>query len=268
MSEELVELARRASALAMLREGPLDRQELQERLAVSRPTVHRFTRAFEDRGLVERPEGRLALTPMGEIVAEAVTEFRRTVRTARRVEPLFEVVPECDPAFVREAFADATVTTAEPGDPYGGVRQFMTIVEGSDTLRGIDPAAINPLHLDDLHARIVDGMETDAVFLPEVVESLVESNPERAREAFESGNLTLRTHDDIPFGVTLCDDRIGVGIYDEDTGLLETCIDTPSPAAREWAEDVYAEYRDQSTPLAEHPELSELLPVETTANDR
>ena len=261
MSEELVELARRASALTILREGTLNRRELQERLEVSRPTVHRLTRSFEDRGLVERSDGELALTPVGEIITETVIEFQRTVQTARRIEPFFEVVSDCDPVFVREAFADATVTTADPGDPYSGVRRFMTLVENSDTLRGIDPTAINPLHLDELHEQIIDGMETDAVFLPEVVESLIESNPDRAREAFESGNLTLRTHDDIPFGITLCDDRIGVGIYDNDTGLLKTYIDTDAPAAREWAEAVYLEYRDRSTYLADHPELSDLLPV-------
>lgn len=267
MTEELVELARRASALAILREGVLDRRELQERLEISRPTAHRFTRSFEDRGFIERSQGELALTPMGEVIAESVTEFQRTVETARRIEPLLNVVPGCGPAFVREAFAGATVTTAEPGDPYSGVRRFMSLIEDSGTLRGIDPTAINPLHLDALHAQIVDGMETDAIFLPEVIESLLESNPKRAREAFESGNLTLRAHDDLPFGVTLCDDRIGVGIYDDETGLLEMYIDTDAPAARKWAEDVYAAYRNESTRLADHPELAELLPVEAGEND-
>jgi len=266
-SDELVELARRASALAALREEPLDRRRLQERLEVSRPTIHRVTRSFEDRGLVERSEGQLALTPLGDLIAQSVIEFRQTVRTARRIEPLFGVVPDCDPAFVREAFADAVVTTAEPGDPYNGVRRFMSLLEDTDRLRGIDPAAINPLHLDALHARIVDGMVTDAVLLPDVVASLLESNPKRAREAFATGNLTLRTHDDLPFGLTLCDDRIGVGIYDADTGLLQTYIDTGSPAAREWAEEVYAEYREASTTLHDHPELAELPVVETELDD-
>jgi predicted transcriptional regulator len=266
MSEELVELARRASALAVLRDGALDRRELQERLGVSRPTVHRFTRSFEDQGLIERSSGELSLTPMGEVIAAAVTEFQRTVETAQRVEPVFEMVFDDDPAFVREAFGDATVTTAEPGDPYNGVRRFMSLVESSERLRGVDPTAINPLHLDGLHARIVAGMETDAIFLPDVVESLLRSNPDRAREAFESGNLTLRVHDDLPFGITLCDDRIGIGLYDDETGLLRTYIDTASPTAREWAEDVYADYRNEATLLSEHSELSELLPAEMKAN--
>jgi len=203
---------------------------------------------------------------MGEVIAAAVTEFQRTVETAQRVEPVFEMVFDDDPAFVREAFGDATVTTAEPGDPYNGVRRFMSLVESSERLRGVDPTAINPLHLDGLHARIVAGMETDAIFLPDVVESLLRSNPDRAREAFESGNLTLRVHDDLPFGITLCDDRIGIGLYDDETGLLRTYIDTASPTAREWAEDVYADYRNEATLLSEHSELSELLPAEMKAN--
>jgi len=267
MSDELVELARRASALAALREGPLDRRDLQERLDVSRPTVHRISRSFEDRGIVERTDAGLSLTPLGGVIAETVEEFQRTVETAHRVEPLFEVLADPDPSFVREAFSDATVTTAEPGDPYAGVRRFMSLVSDSDTLRGIDPAAINPLHVDDLHERIVDGMETEAVFLPDVVESLLGSNPERAREAFESGHLTLRVHPELPFGLILCDARIGVGVYDDDTGLLRAYVDTDAPAARRWAEDVYEEYRAASTPVTEHPHLSTLPPVGAGSGD-
>ena len=266
-TDALVALVRRAPALAALREGPLDRRDLEERLGVSRPTVHRLTRTLDERGLVERAGGEFALTGLGEVIAETVGEFERDVEAARRIAPVFEAVSDHDPAIDPGAFAGATVTTAAPGNPYRCVERFMELVSETDTLRGVDPTAINPLHLDDIHARIVDGMETDAVFHPEVVAELLTSNPERAHTAFESGNLTLRVHDDLPFGLTLCDDRIGVGVYDDETGMLRTYVDTDAPDAREWAKAVYADYRAEATELTEYAALAQHPVVRRASTD-
>lgn len=266
-TDALIEIVRRTPVFAALGERPMDRRDLQECLDVSRPTVHRLTRALDERGLVERVDGEFALTALGEAIAAEVTTFERNVETAYEIAPLLGVAKEHDLPVDTPAFTDATVTSAEPGNPYRPVNRFMSLVENTDRLRGLDPAALNPLHIEDIHRRIVEGMETDAVFPPAVVEDVLTSNPERARTALESGNLTLRTHEELPFGLTLCEERIGVGVYDAETGMLRTYIDTDSPAAREWAEDVYERYRNAATPLGEHADLAALSPVAALADE-
>lgn len=248
-TDALVTVVRRAPALAALADGPMDRGDLQEHLDVSRPTVHRLTRALDDEGLLERVDGEYVLTPLGEVVADRVAAFERDVTAARRIGGLLGVVREAPVEFDVRPFADATVTHAEPGNPYAPVSRFIDLVVETETLRGMDPASINPLHVDDLHRAIVAGMETDAIFQPDVVTELLENNPDRAQAAFESGNLTLRTLDDIPFGLTLCDDRVGVGVYEQEMGMLELYVDTDAPGAREWAEAVFEEYRAAAEPL-------------------
>lgn len=238
----LLSIVRWTPALAALREQQLDRGDLQTRLDVSRPTVHRLTRALEDEGLVERVDGTLVLTALGESIADEAIGFERTVRTARRLAPVLEAVQDVPVAFDLADFADATVTRAEPGNPYRPVNRFMELVRETETLRGLDPASINPLHLDELHTAIVEGMETHAVYPPDVAAELLASNPERVREAAESQNLTIRTYADLPFGLTICDERVGVGIYDDDLGMLQYYLDTAAPGAREWAEAVYDQY--------------------------
>lgn len=266
-TDALIEVVRRTPVFAALRERPMDRRDLQEHLDVSRPTVHRLTRALDERGLVKRVDGEFTLTALGEAVATEVATFEHNVETAHEIAPLLRVAGEHDLAVDVSAFADATVTSAAPGNPYRPVNRFMSLVENTDTLRGLDPAALNPLHIEDIYRRIVDGMETDAVFPPGVVEDLLTSNPERARTALESGNLTLRTHDELPFGLTLCDERVGVGVYDAETGMLRTYIDTDAPAAREWAEATYETYRNESTVLDEHADFADLPPVAALAEE-
>jgi predicted transcriptional regulator len=261
-TERLIDLIRRGPVLEALREaGAMDRRELEQHLDVSKSTVHRFTRALRENGLIERSGSEFVLTPLGEESAAEVAAFSTAIETVWKLAPVLRATSAHGIDFDVAAFTDATVTTAAPGNPYRPVNRFMTLVNETDTLRGLDPASINPLHLDDIYERIVEGMTTDAVFPPAVVAELLTANPERAERAFESGYLTLRVHDDLPFGLTICDERVGVGIYDDDTGLLRTYADTAAPAAHEWAESVYTTYRDEATELTEHTELSGLPPV-------
>ncbi|RJT02675.1 winged helix-turn-helix domain-containing protein [Halococcus sp. IIIV-5B] len=267
-TERLIDLVRRAPVLDALRStGGMDRRELERHLGVSKSTVHRFTRALRDEDLVERSAGEFVLTPLGEVSAETLAEFETTIETAWAVAPVLEAAAAHDVQFDVAAFANATVTTAEPGNPYRPVSRFMSLVNETETLRGLDPASINPLHLDEIYERIVDGMRTDAVFPPEVVEELLRTNPERAEHAFASGNLALRVHDDLPFGLTLCDDRVGVGVYGDETGLLRTYVDTDAPAAREWAEAVYTSYREEAAELTDHADLADLESVAALVGD-
>ena len=260
-TERLVELVRRAPVLAALQEAEsMDRRELEAHLDVSKSTVHRLTRSLRERGLIEREAGAFVLTPLGAVCATEVTAFAATIEAVWDLAPVVAAAHANDIAFDVRAFADATVTTAAPGNPYRPVERFMTLVGSTDELRGLDPATINPLHIDALYERIVEGMATEVVFPPSVVEGLLDANPERAERVFASGNFSILVHDDLPFGLTLCAERVGVGIYDEDTGLLRTYADTDAPAAREWAEDLYASYRTAATPLGDHADLSRLSP--------
>lgn len=267
-TERIIELIRRAPVLKVLQqEGTVDRRELEHHLSVSKSTVHRFTRSLREHGLIERSGDEFVLTPLGEMSIEEVTTFKTSIETLWELAPVLEVVSANGIEINVAALADATVTIAEPGNPYRPVNRFMSLMSETNTLCGLDPASINPLHIDEIYERIVTGMKTNVVFRPAIVEELLLSNPKRAQTAFESGNLTIRTHEDLPFGLTLYDDRMGVGIYGEEMGLLRMYVDTDAPAAYEWAEEIYTNYWDNAIALTEHTELSQLPPVQVLQND-
>lgn len=258
-SEDLIELVRREPVLDVLREeDSIDRRELEQRLDVSRSTVHRFTRSLRENGLIERTGSEFVLTPLGEVTAEEVTKFQSTIETAWELAPILQAAATHDIDIDIKPFTDATVTSAAPGDPYRPVNRFMSLVKSTETLRGLDPASISPMHVDEMYDRIRNGMKTEAVYPLAVAKDFLTSYPKRAQTVLESGYLTLWIHNDLPFGLTLYDDRIGVGIYDDETGLLRIYADTDAPIAREWAEDVYTGYRADATPLMEEIDLSQL----------
>lgn len=247
----LGDIVRHRPVLEALRSEPLDRREIEERLDVSRATSHRFTQWLDEQGFVEKNDGRFRLTGRGEAVADEVLRFEANVQTVDRLAPLLDVICEDHQEFVIEPFVDATVTVAAPEDPYQPVEQFVSLLGESETFRGFNTTHMVPLVLGDFHKRMFDDTDTEIIYLPHIVEKLVETYPQRASEAIDNGHLTLRTRDDLPYGLAIFDERVGIGGYDEATGQMQVFVDTDSPIAREWAERVFASVRADSTPLDE-----------------
>ncbi len=236
---------KRADALATLRDGSMTRRELMDTLDVSRTTIHRLVRALEAADLVDQQGNDFVLTVFGHTVAEEVSTYRRRISAASRMQPFLETV-DAFPGEI-ELFAEATVTVTEPTNPYAPVERFINLVTASGTLRGFDTTAIAPIIVPDIREAILSGMETDMIYLPPVVESIVEEYPDDIAEVADSGRLTLSTHSNLPFGLAIFDDRIGLGGYDAETGMLRTFVDTDDDRARTWALDLYDEYREEAT---------------------
>ncbi|WP_425490740.1 helix-turn-helix transcriptional regulator [Haloprofundus salilacus] len=250
----LCDIVRHGPVLEVLLEEPLDRREIEAFLDVSRATSHRYTQWLDEQGFVEKVDGRFQLTWRGAAIAEEVLRFEANVRTAHRMTPLLDAVCEDHRDFVLEPFVDATITVAEPDDPYKPIERFIALVSESDTFRGFNTTHMAPLILGGFHQQVFEETDTEIVYLPNIVEKLFETYPERAQEAIDSGHLTLRTRDELPYGLALFDERVGIGGYDETTGLMQVFVDTDAPIAWEWAERVYASVRADSNPLDEKPD--------------
>lgn len=249
-TDRLVDVVRHGPVLEALRAGPLDRREMEDRLDVSRATSHRLVRWLETRGLVEREDGRFHLTGTGMGFADEVLRFERNVSAFDRLAPLCDRICEHHQEFVIGPFADARVTTADPGDPYAPISRFLELLAESTTLRGFNTTHMVPPTTGGFPGVTFEGVEVELVSLPSVVESLFEGHPERVAEACERGDLTLRTREALPYGLAIFDGAVGIGGFDETTGAMEVFVDTDATIAREWAERVFEAYRDDSEPLA------------------
>lgn len=252
----LGDIVRHGPVLEVLLEESLDRREIEERLDVSRATSHRYTQWLDEQEFAEKADGRFKLTWRGEVIAEEVLRFEANVRTAHRLTPLLNAVCDDHREFIVEPFVDATITVAEPDDPYRPVERFITLVNESETFRGFNTTHMAPLILGEFHQRMFDEIDAEIIYLPHIMEKLFETYPERAREAIDRGDLALRTRDELPYGLAIFDDCVGIGGYDETTGLMQVFVDTNAPIAWEWAERVYAAVRADSKPLEKQTDLA------------
>ncbi|UTF52623.1 transcriptional regulator [Natronosalvus rutilus] len=242
----LGDIVRHGPVLEALLEEPLDRREIEDRLDVSRATSHRFTQWLDEQGFTEKVDGRFQLTGRGEVVAEEVLRFEANVHTAQKLTPLLDVICEDHREFVVEPFVDATVTVAEPDDPYRPVERFISLVQETETFRGFNTTHMAPLALGGFHEQLFDATDTEIVYLPHIAEKLFDTYPERAQKAIENGYLALRTRNHLPYGLALFDECVGIGGYDETTGHMQVFVETDAPIAMEWAERVYNSVRADS----------------------
>ncbi|WP_226007987.1 helix-turn-helix transcriptional regulator [Natrinema salinisoli] len=253
-TDELLDVVRHRELLEALADEPLDRNDLEARLGVSRATSHRFTRWLEDHDLARRVDNRFTLTGKGQVYADAIGHLERDLRAATVLAPLLESICEAHREFVVAPFADGTVTTATPEDPYAPFARFVQLLRGSDAFRGFNTTHMVPPTLAEPSDRPFDGRDVELIYLPEVVDSLLETHPEQVREAMDAGHLTLRTREALPYGLAIFDDCIGVAGYDDQTGMMRVFVDSDSAIARGWAERVFETYRDRSDPIRDRIE--------------
>lgn len=145
-------------------------------------------------------------------------------------------------------FADSVVTVPELGAPYRPVDRFAELVRETEAIRGFTPTTVES-DMDALFRNVVDGMEAELMWPSDLTETISASHPERLPAAIESGNLTVLTTEFFPCSCAIFDDRVGLGGYDRETGIMRVAVDTDAPEARRWAEDLYESYRDDARPL-------------------
>lgn len=94
-----------------------------------------------------------------------------------------------------------------------------------------------PPALADVYDHLFDGIQTELIYLPDIVDNLVETYPERLQSAIDSGHVELRSRETLPYGLAL---------FDEETGMMRVFVDFDSAIACAWADRVFETYRNNS----------------------
>lgn len=243
----------RVATLETLAEGPRDRADLREATGASKPTIGRVISDLEERGWIAREGHRYGLTPLGEFVAGLFADLLAGMATERKLRDVWRWLPREMDGFSVDLFADAVVSYPGPGYPYQPIERVNRLLESTGTIRGVGTTIYKSGNLETFCRRVIDGMETEYVYEPSVLRAIVAWNPDLVAEAFACENCTVLLHDALPdgnrCGLNVMDDGIGICGHDPATAQLEAVIDTRSPEARAWAENVYERVRDEARPF-------------------
>jgi predicted transcriptional regulator len=249
-TDELVGLTRRRGVLDALREGPLDRRDLQERVGVSRPTIHRQVRALEEDGLVAKRNGVYVLTPVGELAA---SEFARMFDVMDTVSALSRVVrwlPVSAFDFDFARLRDADVTLPHPNDPFAPTRRMLRRIHGADRIRMVTYTFLPEENPSTRRCSIREEQFFEAVMDRTLVERVL-ADPASAAyfgELLTQGRRIVVSAEPVPFIVTIVDDTVLIGAVDEG-GSPQGLILTDDEMVRTWAEETIDEYLERAERL-------------------
>ncbi|ELY85304.1 helix-turn-helix transcriptional regulator [Natrialba taiwanensis] len=249
--EFLARSEHRVAVLDALADRPRSRVALRRETGASSSTVGRTLRAFEERNWIRRTGKRYETTQLGAFVAAGLRELIDRLETERKLRDTWQWLPSEGSGFTIEMATDAVVTVAEVDAPYRPVNRFASLFEETDRFRfvGFDIALLEPCK-DELRERVLDGMRTEIIDPPSVARSILATYGEHCAGPLESGNLTVRAHDDLPpYGISLFDDRVAVSCADRRSGAVQLLLDTDVPTTCEWAESAFERYRRESRPL-------------------
>lgn len=215
---------------------------------VSASTIRRTLREFEDRGWIRRDGYQYEATPLGAFIASAVAELIERMEVERKLRDVWQYLPDEESGYTIEMCVDATVTVAEPDNPYAPVNRFRTLIRETEAFQflGSSLALLEPCR-EEFCERVIDGMESEIIDPSTVARYIRTTYPELSSRTLDSGNLTIRLHDDLPpYGICIFDDRIAICGHDPDSVTVRVLVDTDSETAREWAESTYSFYRHQT----------------------
>jgi len=249
--EDIEFLARsdhRVNALGALSVGPQKRDDLRVATGASNATVGRILTEFETRTWVHRDGHQYELTALGEFIADGFFDLVDRFEIEQSIRGVWRWFP-AELGFTLEMFSGATVTRPNEHNPYSPNSRYIELVEASTTLREMGRVPLKPENVRAVLEQAVAGTAVELVFDEESLMYMLGIEPALANEALASGQLVLLTHDDLPGGLAIFDDRVGTCCRDYETGVSRAIIDTDTPEALEHARALYDVYRRDALPF-------------------
>ena len=260
----------RVAVLSALAAGPRDRAELRSVTGASAPTMSRILTTFETRSWIDRDGRTYQLTPLGEFVADRLSEFVEAMTIEEQLRDVWNLLPHDFDAFSVELFSDVAVTYPGPGYPDRPTERRLELIRESSTWRGLGVAMLGLRTLETAFDRFLDQQdpfECEYIYPPEVFDELLSwGDRETIVEAVNSDSYTVLLHEDLPtahqYELCLFDDRVTICCYDPETGGLQALIETTSQEMRTWAASYYEQFRAEAEPLEDAFERGSLPSLE------
>lgn len=247
--EELVFLCRshhRIQLLTQLSREEQTRRELQDTTDISQPTLGRILGDFEQREWVSNNHnGAFNLTPLGELLADEVSDVLDAIETIDQLADLAEHLPFEQLDFDLDNLTDSTITTPTSSAPLAHMRRFDELAARATTVKMVS----NVISCAPTH----DSSDTDHEFLTHVDELIVTEDAITDLDGSELSEWLCRQIDDEELSLYRYDEpvRFLFGLFDETVGFVPIdsggmpcgLIEAETTPIRTWGNNTFAEYR-------------------------
>lgn len=247
----------RSELLALLDTGAYEKRELVDQLSISRSTIDRALRDLETAALVQRTNGRYRTTFYGRAVQAVYESFLESLEQVLRAKALLALLPP-DIEFDFTLLWDAEICIAEQPALHAPATRLRRLIEEATGFKALAYAHTSSEAQDVIRAQVLHNETTaEVVFRRQMYRYLAETYPEFMESLRESEQFTGLVADGIPFGLFLIKVQrtqyACLVVYGPEQNLKGVLVND-DPAAVEWAQEVYDQYRTNATPLDAYPD--------------
>lgn len=242
----------RVEILELIRAAPRTRDDLKDAMAVSRVTLSRILREFEERGWITRRNGRYEPTPRGAFVAAEFTQLLENVETANALDEELRWLPTGAFGFPLARIGDAEIVTPSRSDHTAAIRRVSAAVDDAEWVHGTATGVSREV-IDALRDLVVDrGGSLRMVLGPEAVDVIRTDAGLRHRfhEVLEAGDASISRYagDEPVLMVLLTDAEVLLCGHDED-GPPPGTVATNDGAVRAWVSAYFESRHAGADPL-------------------
>jgi len=238
---------KRRNILEYICECQPDKRTVVENLPESRPTVDRAIRELEDHDLVERTDGVCKPTYTGIIACELCEDFQDSFKTLTETGAELASLP-LDAELDTSIFLDGDVFHPPDYAPYETIEPMDEEIRGGEELVAVSEVLIPHINTI-LEQGMIDDVDVTLLVNDEVLDVLLENQPDSIIPHIESGDAVYRGIDVSRYSLFLIDGEVlYTGIYSQ-TNHLSSVIRNTNSQAIQWAKDHISEIREEATLL-------------------
>ncbi|KPN30572.1 putative ATPase [Halolamina pelagica] len=259
----------RTEFLRVLRDGPLFKRDIIDRLDTSRSTVDRAIDALVDAGLVAHVDGGYRTTRTGRLALTRYETLRSDVQNVLDASPVVDAVP-ADVTLSALTVAKSTTHRVDPHDVPDLVREALT---GATSVVAALPRLSDSVVLDTYRKHADPETRTRLVFSPSLADALLDRLPTQSRR-LATADVRVFRGAVADVGIVVCrgeTDRALVIAYTGFGGVAGV-LELTDPAAVDRLADRVAEriaaateWTDELASVETTPEATE--PATQSAND-
>lgn len=228
------------------------RDELLERIDVSRVTLSRILSDLESRDWITRRSNRFEATADGVFVADEVSRLLDNLTTADELGRAIEWLPTDQFDFDVKHLRDVTIITPDQEDLTAPTRKLIDLAHRCSRIRAI-PTGITHEFIAALRDATVDGDLSVELLLPPDVLDIVSDDPDVRRRFLDMGDSgqadIFHYRGDSPLTMMgIFDDEVMVCGHGEGEVPAGT-IKTTNEVIRSWAESYFSDRRAEARRL-------------------
>lgn len=228
-------------------------RELRNLTGASEATVSRVLTGFQERGWVERtPRGEYTATPLGQSMAIEFTPLLNSMAAIQNLGDAVALLPLNELSIRLQHFGDATVVRPEGPPTLEMSRYLLEITDKSSIMYTLGYVAVTQDAMDLTTEQTISG-ELDPVYVQaRSVRKYRQKSPNQSeyrgqvRSQIEAG-AELYTYDGhVPCNLWIFDETVVIENSQVDGIQNGTMIESQNEIVREWALDIFDQYRDES----------------------